>query len=106
MLEQRRINKDKNMTITSFAQLKRELKPGVSLKLVDTNINKHKSLGIVRKIVIQRTNAVKLGDSWLGLGSTGEKASEFTFQENGFTYDSRASHPDYGVMLKYEFVQG
>jgi len=94
------------MTITSFAQLKRELKPGVSLKLIDTNLDNHKSLGIVRKIILQQTNAVKFeGGSWLGLGSTGEKSSEFAFQENGFTYDNRAKYPDYGVMLKYEFVQ-
>jgi len=84
------------MTVTSFAQLKRELKPGVALKLVDTDVPCHKLLGIVRKVDRQQTNAIMfVGGSWLYLSA----AKDFTFQENGFTYDSN------GTMLKYEFAK-
>ena len=96
------------MKLSSFAQLKRELKPGIELKLVDCNIPGHKMLGVARKIIVQQSNAIKFSDdSWLGLGSTGETAKDYTFQENGFTLDNRyrdENYAKYGIMLKYEFV--
>ena len=93
------------MTITSFAQLKRELKPGVKIVLVATSIPNHKKIGIIRAVAIQQTNAIKLEDgSWLGLGSTGEKAADYTFQTNGFTYDD-SHRTKYPTILKYEFIE-
>jgi len=72
----------------NYAELKRKLTVGTKLTLVDTNLTGHKYLNVTRKIIKQQTNAVKLeGGSWLGLGSTGEKASDFSFQDNGFTFE-------------------
>lgn len=74
------------MNIKSFAQLKRELKVGTKIMLIDTHLHNHKGLHIEREVVKQQTNAVKFNDgSWLGLGSTGEIASMFSFDGDKFT---------------------
>lgn len=88
------------MNIQSFAQLKRELKVGTKVTLIDTNMLNHKALGVEREVIKQQTNAVKFsGGSWLGLGSTGEVASDFTFSGDTFTY----TMPD-GDHLTYKFT--
>jgi hypothetical protein len=75
------------MNIKTFAELKRALTVGTKIKLVDSSLPNNKRLGVVRAVIKQQTNAVKLeGGSWLGLGSTGEKASDFSFFEGGFLH--------------------
>lgn len=91
--------------IKSFAALKRTLTPGTRLVLVETNLAGHRALNVVRTVVKQQTNAVKFSDgSWLYLGATGEKAGDFSFQEDGFTLDDRYRDP-HGVRLVYKFVE-
>ena len=72
----------------NYAELKRKLTVGTKLTLLESNIPNHKYLNTTRKIVKQQTNGIRLeGGSWLGLGSTGEKAEDFSFQNNGFTLE-------------------
>jgi hypothetical protein len=95
------------MKPTNFNQLKNYLQVGMKLKLVDTSMKNHKYLGVERAIIKKQTNSIKFeGGSWMGLGSMGEKASDFTFQENGFTYTETWELD--GVkkieFLKYEYI--
>ena len=76
------------MKIQSFAQLKRELKIGTVIRLVDSSIQDHKGLNVDRAVIKKQTNAIKLDNgSWLGLGSTGEKASDFSYFDGGFLHE-------------------
>jgi len=64
-------------------------------------INNHKNLNIPRRIIKKQTNAIKFeGGSWLGLGSTGEKASDFSFDDNTFTVKGI----DKGEFIKYQII--
>lgn len=73
---------------TNFNQLKSYLQEGMTLTLIYSSLPDHKALNIPRKIEKKQTNAIKFeGGSWLGLGSTGEKAKDYTFKDNTFTYD-------------------
>lgn len=88
----------------NFNQLKNFLQVGQKIKLVGASDKNHRYLNTERIIIHKQTNAVKLeGGSWLGLGSTGEKANEFTFQENGFTYEWDKG-TGYAGFLKYEYI--
>lgn len=88
------------MKITNFAQLKRELQEGMKLKLIASSNPNHKYLGKTRAIIKKQTNAIQFeGGSWFGLGSTGEKASNFLFFDGGFTFKE-----DDGYNLTYKFV--
>jgi len=86
--------------IESYAELKRKLIIGAKLKLTFADNPGHKYLNSTRAIEKVQTNGVKFeGGSWLGLGMYGEKASDYTFQVNGFTVNYQAK-----PMLSYEFV--
>lgn len=92
------------MKPTNFNQLKNYLQEGMRLKLVDSSMKEHKFLGQERAIIKKQTNAIKFeGGSWFGLGSTGEKASDFSFENNGFTYTWDKGEAFSGF-LKYEYV--
>lgn len=73
----------------NLAQLKRYLQVGMSLTLVDFNNGEsHPGLNIPRKIKQALSNQIQFDNgSWLGLGATGERASDYTFTSEGFTYD-------------------
>ena len=76
------------MKLQSFAELKRVLIEGTVIRLIDSSINNHKGFNKDRAVVKAQTNAVKLSDgSWLGLGSTGEKAGDFSFFDGGFKHE-------------------
>lgn len=92
------------MKPTNFNQLKNYLQIGMKLKLIATNLKNHKYLNSERKIIKKQTNAIKFeGGSWFGFGSTGEKASDFTFNSNGFTYtfDKGTNFEGY---LTYQYI--
>lgn len=83
--------------ITSLAELKRMLKPGITLTLVNTSMPTHKYLGTARKIIKTQTNAVQFeGGSWLYHG----KAGDYTFTENGFILDI-SNHERQARMTQY-----
>lgn len=67
--------------ISNFSQLKKYLaSPNACIELLYHSFGVHKWLNVKRKVIKVQSNAVKLeGGSWLGLGSTGEKASDFKF---------------------------
>lgn len=94
--------------IQSFAELKRELQKYRKIKLVEAPcMPNHKYLNVVREIVKVQTNGIQLeGGSWLGLGMYGEKSSDFTYQENGFTvYNNNEYSLGKKDYLRYEFVR-
>lgn len=68
----------------TFAELKRRLKVGVSVTLIDTN-RPHKYLGLTRKIALAQTNAIKFdNESWLHW----DKACRYRFpDDNTFMVD-------------------
>ena len=87
--------------MNNFNQLKKGLNIGDTLTIVDTSLVGHKYLNVPRKIIKKQTNAVKFeGGSWLGLGATGEKAENFSFFNNGFTYRFGENNKDY---ISYKF---
>lgn len=92
------------MKPTNFNQLKNYLQVGMKLKLIASSMKDHKYMGMERPIIKKQTNAIKFeGGSWFGLGSTGEKASDFTFQENGFTF-TWDKGTGFEGFLQYEYV--
>lgn len=93
------------MTIQTFAELKRTLSEGTVLRLIDSSIKDHKGLNKDRAVSKVQTNAIKLDDgSWLGLGSTGERACDFSYFENGFKHewDKGTGFQGYNVYLFIE----
>ena len=87
----------------NLSQLKKYLTVGMALELTDTNNKNHAKLGMIRIIAVKQSNAFMFEDrSWLGMGSTGEKATDFTFRDNGFTlfYDKDTPYEGY---LTYEY---
>lgn len=84
---------------TNFNQLKNYLQEGMSLALIESSKPDHPHLNKTRKIIKKQTNAIKFeGGSWLGLGSTGEKAKDYTFNNDTFTYDGGF------IQLTYKYV--
>ena len=95
------------MSFNNFKQLKDKLKVGDSLTLTYAVFKNDKvsdkilaRINKPRLIIKKQTNAIKLEDgSWLGLGSTGEKASNFLFfGNNNFTYRDDYCTLDYKVI--------
>ena len=83
------------MIFNNFAQLKNTLEVGNTIILLSADFGGYKvsekimaRINKMRLIMRKQTNAIKLDDgSWLGLGSTGEKAKDFIFYgDNRFTY--------------------
>lgn len=88
----------------NFNQLKKELQEGryVILKSVEKEEPGPKMverIGRYRQIIKKQTNAIKFIDgSWLGLGSTGEKAKDFQFYNNDcFSYEDEYIKLNYQI---------
>ena len=72
----------------------------MKLKVIDSHDKNNKLLNTIRKIEKKQTNAIKFDTgSWLGLGSTGETAKDFTFKNDTFTY-----HFFENEYLTYQFI--
>jgi hypothetical protein len=85
--------------IKSLAELKRKVKVGTKIKLVEATTAfglPHKYLGSVRAVDKVQSNAIRFeGGSYLYW----PKASNMTFEENGFSIEEG------NVNLTYEFVE-
>jgi hypothetical protein len=74
------------MNITTLAQLKRELKEGVTVTIIDNkfwNNKNHPAFNKPRSIIKVQTNSLKYSDnSWMDFG----KAKDYQFNGNTFTW--------------------
>lgn len=94
------------MIFNNFKQLKDKLTVGMTITLTYARFS-HENLGEKikarlnqpREIIKKQTNAIQFSDgSYLGLGSTGEKAKDFLFfGNNTFSYRDDDCILDYRV---------
>lgn len=91
--------------ITNLTQLKKSLKVGSILQLIDTNLSNHPSLNFNREIVHKQSNAIKFANGcWLYFG----ESKYYSFNGDTFTYDETKGDSEaekvYGAVLTYKIV--